>query len=212
MILVSVRLSLRHGDSPHPGWVLDMTHRIPALLIVALAGAIVLSALSATPAAAAERQFALFGSRTAGWGVTNTSLQTPGPDLLVDEGDNVTLILNATDGRTHNWYIDYDNDTRADANEPTSPDFPDGQGVAVTWNFTADRNGTFIYRSDAAPQDEAAMWGNITIRSAGAPPTPTPSDSGTVVLLAAGVVVAIVVGLLLVAMVRRKQAPPPPQP
>jgi len=178
-------------------------------LAVSLAVALLVTAFAATPAAAADRQITLFGSRTAGWGLTNTSLRSPGPDLLVSEGDNVTLTLNATDGLTHNWYIDYDNDTRADAIEPTSPDFPDAQGVAVTWNFTADRNGTFIYRSDAAPQDDPAMRGNITIEPA-AGTTPPPGVDNTVVIVA-GAVVIVVAFLAVAAMFwRRKKTPPPP--
>ena len=178
-------------------------------LVVSLAFALLAASLFAPPAAAANVEIKLWGSTADGWGRTNTSLSIPGPELSATVGDNVTMVLNSTDGRNHNWFIDYNNDSAVDANEPSSPNFRDTE---VRWNFTADTNGTFVYRSRFQP-DDASMRGNITIQPAGGT-TPPPAGSDNTVLIVAGVVV-IVIAVLAVAAVfmrRTKAPPPPPQP
>lgn len=180
------------------------------VLAVALACTLLASTMVATPAAAGTPTITLFGSRSAGWGLNSTSLTSPGPPLIVDQGDNVTLMLNATDGRTHTWYIDYNNDSTRNTGEPLSPSFPAGGagGPALKWNFTADKNGTFRYRSTRG--QDGAMWGNITIRPAGGS---TFMGLNTSVLILIGVGVAAVVVLAVAARSwRRTKEPPPPPP
>jgi len=131
----------------------------------------VAASLGAMPgASAADRTFTLYGDQNQGWRLPGGSFANPGPALVVDEGDNVTLVLNATDGVNHNWFIDYDNDTGDDAAEPNSPVFRDEQ---IPWNFTADRNGTFAYRDKFHPD---TMMGWITVLEATSPPT-NPGDT-----------------------------------
>ncbi len=176
-------------------------------LAVSLAVALLATSFAAPPAAAGNVEITLFGSSAGGWGRTNTSLDIPGPNLTgIRVGDNVTLVLNATDVRNHNWFIDYNKNNRSEGNEPTSPTFSDTE---VRWNFTADRNGTFIYRSEIA-QDENTMWGNITILPASSTTNPPAGADNTVVIVAGAVV--IVVAFLAVAAIfwRRTKAPPPP--
>jgi len=178
------------------------------VLSVSLACALLASTFSATPAAAKDVRFTLYGSQADGWGFTNTSLEWPGPHLTVDEGDNVTFNLTSADGLVHNWYIDYDGDANDDGNEPDSPDFTG----TVEWNFTASQNGTYLYRSRFGA-DEPRMWGLIMVRPAGStPPNLTP---GVNTLVLAGAAVAIFLAVIAVAVVmgRRRQppAPPPPQ-
>src|SRR5436853_4133710 len=48
--------------------------------------------------AARDLPIQLYGSRSTGWGLTNTSLSVPGPSLAVEVGDNVTLNLTSFDG------------------------------------------------------------------------------------------------------------------
>ena len=178
-------------------------------LVVSLAFALLAASLFAPPAAAANVEIKLWGSTADGWGRTNTSLSIAGPELSATVDDNVTMVLNSTDGRNHNWFIDYNNDSAVDANEPSSPNFRDTE---LRWNFTADTNGTFVYRSRFQP-DDASMWGNITIQPAGGTTTPPPGGDNTV-LIVAGVVV-IVIAVLAVAAIfmrRTKTPPPPPQP
>lgn len=176
-------------------------------LTLAVAIAIALSAVGAfaTPASARDVTFRLYVSSTEGWGYTNTSLAIPGPTLAVLPRDNVTLILNATSGIGHRWYLDYDNDAVRDANEPQSPTFSAG-GAEISWNFTADRNGTFVYRSRVAP----SMWGLMTVGVPGAGPV-APSEAANLILVGlVAALVAFTVGLVIGRRVRMAPPPPPP--
>lgn len=178
------------------------------VFVLALIGAIVLSAFGAQPAAAADRSFTLYVSDTEGWGVTNTSLSIPGPRLTVDEGDNVTLRLNATAGDNHRWFIDYDNDATDDGNEPNSPAFNEGD-AAITWNFTASRNGTFVYRS----RNHESMWGLIDVLAPGATPeSPSVTSDNTGAIVAGAAVLAIGAFVAGTMIGRRMRTPPPPPP
>ncbi len=163
-----------------------------------------LASLAGAPgAAAADVGFTLYGDATNGWRTPGTSFSNPGPSLAVDEGDNVTLVLNATDGVNHNWYIDYDNDSSDDGAEPNSPVFRDAE---ISWNFTADRNGTYVYRDKFHPD---TMTGVITVRAATSPPPTTPGGNPANPFLAvAGVVAAfLAVLVVLVLLSRRKPTP-----
>lgn len=181
------------------------------VLLVSLACALAAPLAFSTPAAAAEVVITLFGSSTDGWGRDSTTLSIPGPNLEARVGDNVTMVLNGTDGRNHNWFIDYDDDSTPDANEPGS-----GKGnfrdVEVRWNFTADRNGTFVYRSSVAT-DEDTMYGNITILPASGGQIIPGIDNS--VLIIVGVVVAVIaVAAVAMKYVRRSkgpESPPPPE-
>ncbi len=180
--------------------------RKTTLVVVSLALAFLAASLAASHAAAADVNITLYGSRTGGWGFTNTTESIPGPPLVVTKGDNVTMYLNGTDGRNHVWYIDYNNNSKADAGEPTSPVF---NSVQIKWNFTANRNGTYRYRSTGV--DGATMWGNITTNNPGTTPPGLAADN--TVLIVTGVVI-IIVAVLAVAAVfwRRMQKVPPPPP
>jgi heme/copper-type cytochrome/quinol oxidase subunit 2 len=158
--------------------------------------------------AAAKRDLppiALFGSRASGWGFTNTTLTIPGPALEVQIGDNVTLNLTSVDGRSHDWFLDYNNNSRVDAGEPRSPNF----GTAVLWNFTAsNRTGSFHYRSDrVAGGDLATMWGNITVVPAGTLDRP----AGNPVVLG-GLILAFVAILVVAVVMYRRSGKPPTSP
>ncbi len=175
-----------------------------ALRWIAVAGVVlaVAASLGAAPgASAADRSFTLYGDQNQGWRLEAGSFSNPGPSLVVDEGDNVTLVLNATDGVNHGWYVDYNNDSTDDGAEPNSPVFRDAQ---ITWNFTADRNGTFAYRDKFHPD---TMMGWITVREATSPPT-TPGNPGNPFLAVAGVVAGFLAVLaVLFLLARRKKAP-----
>src|SRR5467141_342504 len=73
---------------------------VAATLAVLLLGAV---EIAVPVAGARDLPIRLYGSRTTGWGITNTSLSVPGPSLSVEVGDNVTLNLTSFDGNRHNW-------------------------------------------------------------------------------------------------------------
>src|SRR5438046_72692 len=126
--------------------------RIP-LVIAAIALAACLG--SAQPAAAADRTIVLFGDDNApGWGPDLGNITNPGPTLTVDLGDNVTLMLTGADNTNLRWYIDYDDDSTHDANEPRSPQFRNTP-TPVQWNFTADTPWIGITRGPCASHARA---------------------------------------------------------
>lgn len=148
----------------------------------------IIDILSARP-----RSYTLYGSAAGGWGLTRTNLTDPGPTLTVGQGANVTLNLSATDGEPHNWFIDYNNNSRIDPGEPSSPDFNVPETTNLTWNFTATRAGVYTYRCLYHP---GTMKGLIVIQG-----TEEPPDGGTVqVGLVSGIMLATVVFVLLFAV------------
>ena len=116
------------------------------------------------PAASADPvQFTLYGDALRGWGSSSGNITNPGPRLVVYLGDVVNLTLVGVDSALHNWFIDYDNDTIDDLEEPDSEDF---LGTTITFEFTADRAGTWTYRCRVHP---LSMTGTIEIRASGRP-------------------------------------------
>jgi hypothetical protein len=182
------------------------------VLIVGLAIVLGVPLTLSTPAAAADVSIHLWMSRAGGWGTTNTSLSIPGPNLAVTQGDNVTMYLIGTDGRNHNWFIDYNNNSAVNAGEPSSPTFTNaGLPAPGSWNFTANRNGTFVYRSRL----DTAVWGNITISPKSAGGGIFGADN--TVLIVVGVVIVIIAVLAIATMFWRRMGkppsvPPPPPP
>ena len=201
-------LCRKTSRGPAIGWDVMSTLRRRILVVATLACLLFAGSAFATPAAAGRNlTYQLYGSRSGGWGSTNTSLTTPGPLIEVEVGDNVTLNLTSVDGLSHRWFVDYNNNSAADASEPRSPNFAN----QVLWNFTVSNvTGTFAYRSDrtAGPGDDLAkMWGNITIRTAG-----SSAPLGGNLLLIGGLVLVIVAVLAIAAVAyRRARQPPPPQ-
>ena len=162
--------------------------------VLALAGA-----LATSPrAAAADVTFTLYGDNNNGWGLLPSALSTPGPPLAADLGDNVTLVLSSTDGNPYRWYLDYDNDSVRDGNEPRSPTFV---GTPEQWNFTASVPGTFRYRAQSDPD---VMWGMFTVRNTTAPPPGTPLRLDTSLLIVVGITVGFVALLLVAGTVARR--------
>src|SRR2546422_762070 len=69
--------------------------RTAFIVALGIAAALLASSAISTPAAAANTAITLFGSRAGGWGLTNTSLSTPGPpsNPLLPGGQNTVLIV-----------------------------------------------------------------------------------------------------------------------
>jgi hypothetical protein len=180
---------------------------VAATLIVGLLA----SVFSATPAAA-DRTITLYGTRAGGWGFSNTTITSPGPHLEIVQGEMVTLFLTSADQDPHDWFIDYNLDSSSGGNEPQLPGTFDEN--TRNWTFSANRNGTFVYRGEGA--DGEKMWGLITIHPPG---TTVPGGGGgggadPTSLAIVGVVIAVVVMFALYYFVIRKgvrpRAPPPP--
>jgi plastocyanin len=138
-----------------------MRNSMKGICLFALAFVVVASGFALLPVSAGAKSFTLFGSALGGWGLTATTLRNPGPTVTVTVGDTVALTLHSVDGMTHNWFIDYNNNSANDTGEPSSPDFTGSTAGAFT--FTADRVGTYLYRCRYHP---TTMTGVIVIRTA----------------------------------------------
>jgi len=138
-----------------------------------------------------------------GWGFSNTSLTSPGPNLEVEVGEHVTLNLTSLDGRNHNWFIDYNDNSVVDANESYS-DSGTFRGN-LQYDFTVgNQTGTFVYRSRF--NGDGNLWGNITVRPAGF----LGGLLGNPLLLAG--IVAVIVAIVAVAIWARRRPRQPEEP
>ncbi len=109
--------------------------RFVSAIFVALAIASVLVLpVDVNPAAAASmpihRTFWLKGHYILGW--NNTS---PGPFISVVSGDLVTMMLIGTDGFTHSWFLDFNNNLIVDPSE-TATASPNFSSTTAYLNFT----------------------------------------------------------------------------
>jgi len=169
------------------------------VVVFSLLLALAASALAPVPVSAANVSFTLYGHAGNGWGLSNASISDPGPSFLVDQGDNLTITIVLNDTQPHTWFIDYDNDSAADAGEPISAVANTGNPVR-TFSFIADRAGTFTYRCSF---HAGTMKGTIVVQATGGAP---PSDN--TLLIAGGVIVLVVIIAAAAVMMRRKPKPP----
>jgi len=106
----------------------------------------------------------LFGSLGSGWGLTRTTETIPGPTIVVNQNDVVTVSLTSTDGLSHRFLIDYNGDGFASAGEPLSGIFTSTTSIT----FTAATAGSFRYLCTIHP---GTMFGTWTVSSTNAPPS-----------------------------------------
>lgn len=115
------------------------------------------------------------------WGYSNgfDGFQHPGPVLCVNEGDTVTVILHNT--LPVRSSISFPGQTGVLANgRPVGPEFDNGGHLtslttstapgtgSVTYTFTADHPGTFLYESGTDPDTQVRMglFGALVVRPA----------------------------------------------
>ncbi|HEV8595913.1 MAG TPA: CARDB domain-containing protein [Thermoplasmata archaeon] len=134
--------------------------------------------------------FDLFGSVAQGWGLTQGSMTIPGPNVTVDEGDEVTIHLHSADSLPHKFYVDYDGDGSPDGGEPQSGFFTD----AETITFTADTPGDFTYFCSVHPATMFGSWTTVAgqepvhdVAVTGVTPSPTDVEQGASVTVAVDV-------------------------
>lgn len=110
---------------------------------------------SSVHAQAQTQNITLYGSASQGWGLTQQSITSPGPQITFQEGQLVNLTLIAVDGLPHIFYVDYNGNKVADSNEPRSPQFT----TTINYQFTPDRTGQFTYYCSIHP---TTMFGNVS--------------------------------------------------
>jgi FtsP/CotA-like multicopper oxidase with cupredoxin domain len=109
------------------------------------------------------------------WGYGTARMQYPGPTLLVNEGDTVTVRL--TNSLPVPTSIVFPGQVGVSATktagDPSAPPGPlvleAGPGETVEYSFTASRPGTFLYHSGTSPelQIEMGLVGALIVRPAG---------------------------------------------
>jgi FtsP/CotA-like multicopper oxidase with cupredoxin domain len=143
-----------------------------------------------TVKAATTRNFTLYGSYasgdsyTQGWGFTAANITSPGPTIVVEQGDNVSLTLISIDGITHSFFVSYTNASSPGTGDPWSDDFGSN---AVNFQFLATNTvGTYKYHCYYHP---GPMWGYFKVVPTGTIPEFQPLIMLT--LLVAGTIVAV---------------------
>jgi FtsP/CotA-like multicopper oxidase with cupredoxin domain len=108
--------------------------------------------------AATVRNFTLYGSYVqGGWGFNQTSISSPGPTIIVEQGDTVNLTLVSKDGVIHRFFVSYTNASSINTGDPESFDF----SSTVNYEFVAtDTVGTYTYRCSYHP---TVMWGYFKV-------------------------------------------------
>jgi hypothetical protein len=118
-----------------------------------------------TVKAATTRYFTLYGSHNHGWGFTATSITSPGPTIVVEQGDTVNLTLISNDAIAYNFFVSYTNASSPGSGDPWSDDFGSN---AVNFPFVASNTvGTYQYRCSYYP---TVMWGYFKVVTTGTIP------------------------------------------
>ncbi len=133
-----------------------MSRKIILLVIVALVAATFGMAGNTEKVKADTVNFRLYGSAGGGWGFASNTISSPGPTITVTQNDYVNLTLVSQDGFPHQFFVDYNNNSVADAGEPASPQF----SGTIVFGFNATNSGNFTYRCNFHP---SIMFGMFTV-------------------------------------------------
>jgi plastocyanin len=141
----------------------------------------------------------LVGSASRGWGQSNATISSPGPEIVVGAGAPVTLTLFANDtNERHDWFIDYNGNQLQERDEPGADNFNGpGDPKAETFPFNATRPGAFTYRCEFHP---TRMFGTVRVLGEAAPP------SGLGLGIVPGVLLVALAGVLVFAVVYEVRA------
>ena len=141
--------------------------------------------------AATTRNFTLYGSFQGGWGFTSNNITSPGPTIVVEQGDTVNLTLISSDHVTHHFFVSYTNTTTPGTGDPQSPDF----SGTVNYPFNATNTiGTYKYFCYFHP---TLMWGYFRVV-----PTGTIPEFQPLAMLSLSIVC---IGIAALARKRRRQ-------
>jgi hypothetical protein len=92
-------------------------------------------------------------------------MTSPGPTIVVEQGDNVSLTLISNDGYIHLFFVSY---TNASSPSPSDPQSPPISVNTVYFHFNATNNvGTYTYHCYYHP---IVMWGYFQVVPTGTIP------------------------------------------
>jgi len=155
--------------------------------------------------------FTLYGSvgTPSGWGNTSTSITNPGPILVVNQGDTVSIDLYAADDVAHTFYVDWNNNGRFDASTEVQSEVFSSSTVPLRFNFTASQAGTFTYYCGI---HGSLMRGTLVVKATGTGGTAPPAGGIDLTLLAIVIIIVVIVAAVALLAIRRKPKSPPAQP
>jgi len=108
-----------------------------------------------------------YGDASLGWGSSVEWITSPGPTIILKQDDVLNITLVSHDGLPHQFYVDYNNDSILQLEEPHSSVF----STSTFFQFLADNlNDTFVYRCSLHP---AVMYGTLTVNSPAIPESPS---------------------------------------
>ncbi len=114
-----------------------------------------------------------------GFALGNGRMQYPGPTLIVNQGDTITVNLSnalpATAGNVSILFPGHDVAASGGVAGALTREAPPDGTTTVTYTFTASRPGTYVYHSGTRPdlQVEMGLLGVIVVR----PTSPTPNSA-----------------------------------
>jgi heme/copper-type cytochrome/quinol oxidase subunit 2 len=157
------------------------TKHLPLFLLVLLICHFVLAHATGTA------NLTLYGSSQGGWGFTANNITSPGPTIVVEQGDTVNLTLISSDGAKHLFFVSYTNDsTTIGAGDPQSAPF----SGTVNYSFTATNTaGTYEYFCyyDSTYYNPELMWGYFRVVPTGTIPEFQPLAMLTLFILSIGI-------------------------
>ena len=132
---------------------------ILATIVVLLIGISVSSIRIQEARAATTVNITLYGWASYGWGFTSANITSPGPTITINQYDYLNLTLISYDGVTHQFFVDYNNNSVIDPGEPRSDAF----SSSTNFGFNATISGTFTYRCAVHP---SIMYGTLIVQQA----------------------------------------------
>ena len=119
-----------------------------------------------TPAVSQVSVTIYAGSRSGGglgFGNSSTTIQSPGPTLTFEVGDNVTLtLINAAPSTSHNWAMVDAQSATANVVFGAQVNMISGGGTGSV-TFTPTQSGNYYYICQVPGHFAAGMWGNVIV-------------------------------------------------
>ncbi len=106
-----------------------------------------------------------------GFGLAGQNLTSPGPSIVVNQGDTVTINFTNVGGNVslpHTFNIVDDSGALAFPNANIgTPDNPINTGQSGNMTFTADKAGNFTYICLVPGHKQLGMWGTFVVQPSG---------------------------------------------
>jgi len=144
---------------------------------------------------------ALWGEADSGWGSLPTTITQPGPTLVFNASESVSLTVIGIDDQFHLLFIDVNGNGVLDTNEPRSGTV---RGNATAFAFAAPGTaGNYTYYCGVHPD---LMSGTLRVLGSGGGPGPNPQPPP--VLLYFLLIAAVIAGVVILVVLRMRRKKP----